>query len=873
MNPFRPLRFLDDLPIRRKLVVVIMVVCAASLAVACGALFWFQSAIFRENYVAELKSLASVVARNSAAPLIFQDPRAAHDILRTLNVNKQISDARLFDTHGNIVARFDDKPGNRPVASLKDGINYAGGDIVLYLPVEFERTRLGTLYVYSRFDQEYSRLRSLYIALLVAVMAACLIVILAFSATLQGVITRPIMALAKVAREITEKKDYAVRATYESRDEIGLLTSTFNEMLDQIQTRDAQLRQVNISLQWEIQDRQEREERERGLAERALQRHAILLKLSHHESANYFEQLDIILAEAARFLRVERVGFWRLTEDASGMICEREFLLSPGHCHSEPNQCHATEYPKYFELLLRSTDAIVSSDTLADPWLAELVEDYFKPLGVTSTIDAPVVREGRMPGVVCFDHVGPKRIWTVEETDFARSIAQQVAFLLESRERRQAEEASRRSEQRYRSVVNSVKEVIFQTDDCGAWIFLNPAWTDITGFSVEYSLGRDYLEFVCPEDRVKCAALIQPLLDQKEWEAQGDFRFKTAGGSVCWVEVMAQRTQSKDDSATGISGTLADITARKQAETELADLNRRVAETQRQAGMAEVATGVLHNVGNVLNSVNVSAALLRDSVARSKLQNLVKATSLLRDHAADTQAFLTADPKGRMLPDYLIKLGDHLAAEQRSWQEELIGLGKNIEHIKEIVSMQQNYARLAGVIEALEAKELVEDAIRINESALGRHGVTLVRDYHAVPRVGVDKHKVLQILINLIRNAKYAMDECRVSEKILRLSIHRAENGSVRIRVEDNGVGIPAENLARIFSHGFTTRKDGHGFGLHSGANAAKEMGGKLYAHSDGSGQGARFTLELPVAVEPVLAATAPAAPTAPATPDFTHEI
>lgn len=868
MSRLRPLRFLDHLPIRRKLVLVIMVVCAVSLALACGALFWFQSVIFRENYVAELKSIASVVAKNCAAPLIFEDRDSAREILKTLKVNKQVADACVFDPKGNVFVRFDLRSGKeqRPPPNIKDGINYAGGDIILYLPVEHDRTRLGTLFVHSRFDEEYSRLRSLYIALLVAVLAACLIVILAFSTPLQSVITRPIMALSTVAKEITEKKDYAVRATYESRDEIGLLTSAFNEMLDQIQTRDAQLRQVNISLQWEIQDRQEREERERRVAERALQRHATLLKLSHMESAHYFEQLDIILTEAARFLKVERVGFWKFTEDSAAMMCEREFLLSQKQCHSEPSHCHAAEFPKYFELLLKSTDLIVSADVLTDPWLSELVPGHFKPLGITSLIDAPVVREGRMPGVLCFNHVGPKRTWTVEETDFARSIAQQVAFLLESRERRQAEQSLRLSEQRYRSVVNSVKEVIFQTDDCGAWIFLNSAWTDITGFSIEYSLGRDYLEFVSPEDRLKCAAVIQPLLDQKEWDARGEFRFKTSAGTVCWIEVMARRTQSKDDSGTGISGTLADITARKKAEVELAELNRRIAETQRQAGMAEVATGVLHNVGNVLNSVNVSASLLRDSVAKSKLQNLIKATGLLRDHATDSASFLTEDPKGRMLPDYLIKLGDALASEHRKWQEELHGLGKNIEHIKEIVSMQQSYARLAGVVEALEARELVEDAIRINESALGRHSITLVRDYQEVPQVGVDKHKVLQILINLIRNAKYAMEECQVTEKLLTLSIARCEPNRVKITVADNGVGIPPENLARIFSHGFTTRKEGHGFGLHSGANAAKEMGGKLYAHSDGPGRGALFTLELPVAA-------ATAAPAGASRDTFTHEI
>ena len=162
--------------------------------------------------------------------------------------------------------------------------------------------------------------------------------------------------------------------------------------------------------------------------------------------------------------------------------------------------------------------------------------------------------------------------------------------------------------------------------------------------------------------------------------------------------------------------------------------------------------------------------------------------------------------------------------------------------------MQQSYARLSGVTEALPAEVLVEDALRMNDVALGRHGVRVVREYAPVPLISVDKHKVLQILVNLIRNAKHAMDDSPISQKTLTLVIQLGESGMVHILIRDTGMGIPAENLTRIFQHGFTTKKEGHGFGLHSGANAAKEMGGRLTARSEGAGRGAEFTLELPVA-------------------------
>ncbi len=298
----------------------------------------------------------------------------------------------------------------------------------------------------------------------------------------------------------------------------------------------------------------------------------------------------------------------------------------------------------------------------------------------------------------------------------------------------------------------------------------------------------------------------------------------------------------------GASVFLHDITQAKRAESELAELNRQIAETQRQAGMAEVATGVLHNVGNVLNSVNVSATLVREQLATSKLQSLVKATTLIRENLPNLGTFLTQNPQGQKLPDFLLKVTDHVSAEHRRWQGELAGLTKNIEHIKEIVAMQQSYARLSGVVEPLAPHELVEDALRINEVALGRHGIRVTRQFDMAPIVAVDKHKALQILINIIRNAKQAIEDNNRDDKELTLSITNQGDGKVAIAVKDSGVGIAPENLTRIFSHGFTTKKGGHGFGLHSAANAAREMGGQLSVQSDGPGKGATFILGLPVA-------------------------
>jgi signal transduction histidine kinase len=295
----------------------------------------------------------------------------------------------------------------------------------------------------------------------------------------------------------------------------------------------------------------------------------------------------------------------------------------------------------------------------------------------------------------------------------------------------------------------------------------------------------------------------------------------------------------------GAGAVVQDTTERKRAELELERVHKELMTASRQAGMAEVATNVLHNVGNILNSVNISASLVTDRVKQSKAPGVTLVADLLKDQGADLAAFMSTDARGQRIPEYLSALGKQLTADQQMSLQELGSLRDNLEHIKETVTMQQSYAKLCGVTETVEVVDLVEDSLRLNAGAFARHGVTLCREFSPVPPITVDKHKVLQILVNLVRNAKYACDESGKTDKLITLRIEPATEG-VRISVVDNGVGIPAENMDRLFTHGFTTRQSGHGFGLHSGALAAQELGGSLRAESDGSGLGAAFILELP---------------------------
>lgn len=291
-----------------------------------------------------------------------------------------------------------------------------------------------------------------------------------------------------------------------------------------------------------------------------------------------------------------------------------------------------------------------------------------------------------------------------------------------------------------------------------------------------------------------------------------------------------------------------EIVQRHAAQAERERIHDQLVESSRKLGMAEVATNVLHNVGNVLNSVNVSADVIRQQLDKSGSGDIIRVASLLREHEHDLVQYITEDQRGKHLPRFLIELAQQIEHEQAAVSSELETLARNIDHIKTIVAMQQSHARVGSNVETVCVAELIRDALTMTDASLSRHGVSVTQDVDPAIKIVVDRHKVLQILVNLLSNAKSALCEAGNSNRTLHIAIARqTDPAALILEITDNGVGIAPENLTRIFAHGFTTRDDGHGFGLHSCALAATEMQGSLTAHSDGLGCGATFRLELPV--------------------------
>ncbi|HEY8922807.1 MAG TPA: PAS domain S-box protein [Polyangia bacterium] len=366
---------------------------------------------------------------------------------------------------------------------------------------------------------------------------------------------------------------------------------------------------------------------------------------------------------------------------------------------------------------------------------------------------------------------------------------------------------------RYMDLFENANDVIYTHDMSGRLLTVNRAGELATGYTRDELLTMTIFDLALPARRQAISTWLQKLAAGEATRPTFEWELLSKSGRIIPFEVSIRAIVEGDEGAqiTAVEGVARDTTERKRAEAELSAANQRLIETSRRAGMAEVAAGVLHNVGNVLTSVTASVAHLTDRLR-------------VPGRAPDPEV-------GR----------------------DLEALGQSVEHIKEIVAMQQGYARLSGTQEEVAAETLIEDALRINREALERHRISVVREYAPSPLLLIEKHKVLQILVNLLGNAKYACDgrpaDGQDARVVVRIDTPKGERAGNRVRivVADNGSGIAHEHLGRIFENGFTTRKDGHGIGLYSASLTARELGGALFVHSDGVGRGARFTLDLPV--------------------------
>jgi PAS domain S-box-containing protein len=659
------MRLLYSMSIKRKQMLIIMLISTVALLLACGIFVGDDIINFRKEIVKHVSVLAEAIGNNCSATIEFNDPKTAEDTLRALKAEPSIVAAFIYTRQGELFASYR-RPAKAPIplpTTPEAGYKFQGDYLYLSHPVTQQGETIGMIFVVSDLSNLKARLGR-YPTILGSMLAVAMLVAFFLSNRLQRIVSGPILHLAHVARSVAMDKNYSVRAEKQSGDELGQLIDGFNEMLAQIQARDAALLAAHDTLENRVQER---------------------------------------------------------TEE------------------------------------LRQSQAL------------------------------------------------------------------------------------------YHSLVEHLPMLVYRKDQTGCFVFVNSQFCQFHGKTADQILGKTEFDVTRKKDLAEQHAREDMKIIATGEPVEMEETYQDPAGNLKYLQIFKSPVFGADGKVTGIQGMLLDVTERRQTAAKLEDAHLKLVAASRQAGMAEVATSVLHNVGNVLNSVNVSATIISQTVQASEAANLADVVALIQKHSENLGEFIMRDPRGKHLPAFLAALSKQIAVEKSLILKEAEALKQHIEHIKNIVAMQQSYAKVAGVTELVNVVDLVEYALRLNQGSLERHKVQLVRNFDSnLPEITVDKHKVLQILVNLIRNAKRACGESGRQEKILSVTL---SNGGDRLKISisDNGIGIPPENLTRIFNHGFTTMRGGHGFGLHSGALAAKEMEGALTVYSDGLGKGATFTLELPL--------------------------
>ncbi|MDR8391578.1 ATP-binding protein [Aliifodinibius sp. S!AR15-10] len=279
--------------------------------------------------------------------------------------------------------------------------------------------------------------------------------------------------------------------------------------------------------------------------------------------------------------------------------------------------------------------------------------------------------------------------------------------------------------------------------------------------------------------------------------------------------------------------------ALEEALKELEITRSELLEKAHKAGMADVATGVLHNVGNILTSINVSTSITRDILRNSKIAKFKQANKKLKENIDD---FTFSNPQNELLLNYFLKLEEPLEKEYDRLKEQNNRLTEKVNLINEVIAAQQDFSKADIITEEINIRDLVEKAFTLQSAEFKQQNIKIKRDYHDIELVKIEKTKAMHVLFNLLNNARDAMKEGKNEDNILKVKCWQ-DDEFVHLSITDNGVGIRKENLSKVFTHGFTTKRRGHGFGLHTCANYMKGMKGKISAESEGIGHGATFTI------------------------------
>jgi PAS domain S-box-containing protein len=551
--------------------------------------------------------------------------------------------------------------------------------------------------------------------------------------------------------------------------------------------------------------------------ERIIAHQAALLELTKSEYADFDAALKRIVMMDAKTLGAERVSYWSYKEARAALNCENLYTLSANR-HERGMRLEASQYPRYFQAV-EAGRLIVASDARQDPRTSEFSEGYLKPLGTHSVLEVPVWLRGKVVGVICHEHVGAQREWTIEEQDFAASIADMVSLALEAAERKRAERALQESEERLHQLAENINEVLWmESVDKNQLLYVSPMYETVWGRSCESLLQKPgtFLDSVYPEDRER---LRLHLGKQRRGEfSETEYRILRPDGSIRWIWDRGFPIQNGDGHVYRSAGVAQDITERKHLEEQLheyterlerlveeragriKELERQRAESEKLAATGRMAARIAHEINNPLAGIKNSFLLLKEAI-----------------------------PSTHRYYSYVGRIE------------------KEIDRITDIVRQMFILYRPDPVVtHGFRANEMIEDVVALLQTSCRERMVTLQALTPQAPILVSQPEALLrQVLYNVIQNAIDASPPHGV------VNVEAAEaDQHLTISVSDQGRGIPEAIRPQVFEPFFTTKDNlltpGIGLGLSVSKSIMEALRGTITFDSI-IDEGTVFKITLPL--------------------------
>ena len=398
-----------------------------------------------------------------------------------------------------------------------------------------------------------------------------------------------------------------------------------------------------------------------------------------------------------------------------------------------------------------------------------------------------------------------------------------------------------------RNIISTIRDGLVLVNNRGNILSANKAFIKLSGIDEPNLLGHQVDFFF---KRCHFNGIDIPDLYLKYELKNQPFIYNSIDNGKLYMHFSNSNILDKKGKLMGYAFVIADITSYVKIQNEMKDQHQQMLTLAHRAGMAEIASGVMHNIGNLMNSLNVSTEKILEILKFSKLSGLTQANRLFSSAMENHVSLFNGDAKINLLPKYYEKLAVSLENEQARLKEESTTVLEKVILIKEAIELQQDYARFRNFNEPVNVVSVIDEALRILEPSFLKHDIIVEKKIENVDlEITTSRTRLMNILLNLFKNAMESINQNYPETKLIEVALVDFVD-YLQISVIDNGAGIASVDFRRLFNYGFTTKSGGHGFGLHFCANAIKEMNGTIEAFSDGIGKGAEFKLTIPKSAE-----------------------